>query len=328
MGHSTEFKSWFASVTGHSLPRDWQTEIGENGACRNRLIRISTGLGKTEGVLGAWSFHRVGRGDNCWPRRLVWCLPMRVLVEQTEHVARTLAARMPLEHRPDVYVLMGGQDPGEWFLYPERAAIIIGTQDMLLSRALNRGYASARARWPVEFGLLNHDVLWVMDEVQLMDVGLATSAQLQAFREEDSKKGLQPCYTWWMSATLQPDWLKTVDTADNHTAWVCAPCTVPLAQRSGGLWDIRKTLTLEKIEWGNPGSFAQRILKEHAATPPGDYGHITLVVCNTVDRACDTFAALQAAGRVDGLELVHSRFRPAERDAERVNDFETLYFSD
>ena len=102
---------------------------------------------------------------------------------------------------------------GEWFLYPERPAIIIGTQDMLLSRALNRGYASARARWPMEFGLLNHDALWVMDEVQLMDVGLATSAQLQAFREQDRGKRLRPCHTWWMSATLQPEWLRSVDTA-------------------------------------------------------------------------------------------------------------------
>ena len=83
---------------------------------------------------------------------------------------------MPASQRPEIYVAMGGEDIGEWFLYPERPAIIIGTQDMLLSRALNRGYASARARWPVEFGLLSHDALWVMDEVQLMDVGLATSS--------------------------------------------------------------------------------------------------------------------------------------------------------
>ena len=40
----------------------------------------------------------------------------------------------------------------------------------------------------MEFGLLNRDALWVMDEVQLMDVGLATSAQLQAFREQDRSK--------------------------------------------------------------------------------------------------------------------------------------------
>ena len=80
-----------------------------------------------------------------WPRRLVWCLPMRVLVEQTVEVAKALSQRMPEEHRPGVAVLMGGEDTEPWFLEPEKPWILIGTQDMLLSRALNRGYASGRA---------------------------------------------------------------------------------------------------------------------------------------------------------------------------------------
>ncbi|OYT68348.1 MAG: hypothetical protein CFK52_15225, partial [Chloracidobacterium sp. CP2_5A] len=89
-------------------------------------------------------------------------------------------------------------------------SVLIGTQDMLLSMALNRGYGSARARWPMEYGLLNVDCLWVMDEIQLMDVGLATSAQLQAFAATDEKAGKlpRPRRTWWMSATLQRDWLR------------------------------------------------------------------------------------------------------------------------
>ena len=210
---NSAFNDWFSSLTRHPLPRPWQRDLAEESTCRDRLIRIPTGLGKTEGVLAAWSFHRLHRSDDKWPRRLVWCLPMRVLVEQTEQVAQELADRIPEDRRPAVHVAMGGEDAGEWFLSPERPAIIIGTQDMLLSAALNRGYASGRARWPMEFGLLNHDALWVMDEVQLMDVGLATSAQLQAFREEDQGKKLRPCHTWWMSATLQPEWLRSVDTA-------------------------------------------------------------------------------------------------------------------
>jgi hypothetical protein len=48
---------------------------------------------------------------------------------------------------------------------------------MLLSRALNRGYGMSRYRWPMHFGLLNNDCLWVMDEVQLMGSGLTTSLQ-------------------------------------------------------------------------------------------------------------------------------------------------------
>lgn len=44
----------------------------------------------------------------------------------------------------------------EGYLYPEKEAIVVGTQDMLLSRALNRGYATSRAHWPMDFGLPSH----------------------------------------------------------------------------------------------------------------------------------------------------------------------------
>lgn len=55
--------------------------------------------------------------------------------------------------------------------------MLIGTQDMLLSRLLNRGYGMTRYRWPMQLGLLGNDCLWVMDEVQLMGTGLATTVQ-------------------------------------------------------------------------------------------------------------------------------------------------------
>lgn len=308
------FAEWFAALTGHASPRPWQRDLAADLNCRNRLIRIPTGLGKTEGVLAAWSYHRLHCNDAGWPRRLIWCLPMRVLVEQTGQVAQQLAARMPEPQRPTIHMAMGGEDSGEWFLYPERPAVIIGTQDMLLSRALNRGYASARARWPMEFGLLNQDALWVMDEVQLMDVGLATAAQIQAFRDHDHSKHLRPCFTWWMSATLQPGWLRSVDTAEPHRCWVQNPCQVPAEQRTGGLWDIPKSAATVTIAPDDHKGLATRTLEEHARLSDGAFGKITLVVCNTVDRACRTFDALQATGQTNGLELVHSRFRPAERE--------------
>lgn len=308
------FVQWFAALTGHDVPHRWQEELALEDACRDRLIRIATGLGKSEGVLAAWSFHRIARSDDRWPRRLVWCLPMRVLVEQTIEVARELVSKLPGNQCVEVQAAMGGEDAGDWFLYPERPAIIVGTQDMLLSRALNRGYASTRARWPMEFGLLSHDALWIMDEVQLMDVGLATSAQLQAFREEDRYASLRPCHTWWMSATLQPKWLKSVDTARYHARWVQDPCMVARDGRVGGLWKVKKTLAVDSVPTDDADAFARRILKDHATVVGGEYGRITLVVCNTVDRACKTFDALRAGGRDDGLELVHGRFRPYERE--------------
>ena len=242
---------------------------------------------------------------------------MRVLVEQTVQVARQLMEHLPVAKRPTVHVVMGGKDDCEWFLSPERPAILIGTQDMLLSRALKRGYAGSRARWPMEFGLLNQDALWVMDEVQLMDIGLATSAQLQAFRIEDHVKELRPCRTWWMSATLQPEWLRSADTVAHHPAWVHEPCRVAPEQRTGDLWGIDKSLATTAIDSGGHRAFAQRILAEHKELTAGEFGRITLVVCNTVDRACLTFDALRKEGRTEGLELAHSRFRPFEREGWR-----------
>ncbi|QDT05860.1 CRISPR-associated endonuclease/helicase Cas3 [Rubripirellula lacrimiformis] len=304
-------QSWFNELTGHDSPRPWQLDLLQQNQCRSKLLRIPTGMGKTEGVLSAWLYHRIVRKDESWPRRLVWCLPMRVLVEQTVAVAEAIAKRV--KNGPSVGVLMGGEDMEEWFLQPEQPWILIGTQDMLLSRALNRGYASGRARWPMEFGLLNQDSLWVMDEIQLMDVGLATSAQLQSYRDQDAGKSLRPCYTWWMSATLQPDWLHSVDSASSFDQWATTPCVVPPEDRHGGLWETSKSISTDAIASTDSRVFAERVLVEHEQTEPSEFGRVTLVVCNTVDRACDTFDALKKESPETEVHLVHGRFRPWER---------------
>jgi CRISPR-associated endonuclease/helicase Cas3 len=168
-GGESSFESWFAKLAGSAVPpHSWQRSLVAEQAPRSQLIRIPTGMGKTLGVLAAWSWHRLHRADDAWPRRLVWCLPMRVLAEQTEAVVRDGLERLGLlwnvpakgsthTNKVGVHLLMGGADPrGDWHLFPEECAVLIGTQDMLLSRSLNRGYACGRARWPLEFGLLGH----------------------------------------------------------------------------------------------------------------------------------------------------------------------------
>lgn len=177
------YRSFFITTTGIAEgPMPYQQRLAE-GPWPDALI-VPTGLGKTAAVVVAWLYKRLD-DDATTPRRLIYCLPMRVLVEQTVRNAhdwieacgpafgeRGLAA-------PRVEVLMGGQVDGSWAEYPEDAAILIGTQDMLLSRALMRGYGMSRYRWPIDFALLHNDCLWVFDEVQLMGVGLATSTQLE-----------------------------------------------------------------------------------------------------------------------------------------------------
>ena len=219
--------------------RDARTEaawISDGSVCKSRLINIPTGLGKTAAVVLAWMWNRVllplnsqpSTLNSPWPRRLVYCLPMRTLVEQTEKEVRKWLLRLARKHtKPrdgsdlrwlamhSPIVLMGGEEltrrKREWDVHPEKPAILIGTQDMLLSRALNRGYGMFRSRWPMHFGLLNNDALWVMDETQLMGVGVETSAQLNGFRSDGKMPAVGACPTWWMSATLDGSRLATVD---------------------------------------------------------------------------------------------------------------------
>lgn len=322
-----KFTKFFADLSDGKNPHHWQQELCDISECSDRLIRIPTGFGKTLGVLATWIWHRVRQRKEDWPRRLIWCLPTRVLVEQTEAEVRSVLQRLGVlwdgknihdhDGKVGVHVLMGGVDASQWHLYPECDAVLIGTQDMLLSRAMNRGYACPRARWPMEFGLLNQDALWVMDEVQLMDVGLATSGQLQAFRNEDrgASKSLQPCFTWWMSATLQRSWLeKSPDTDSLSRQLLQNTNRIRPEGRNGHLWDD-VTKTLEVVSFTNSKTLAQNIAQRHKGRGFGEEGP-TLVVLNTVDRAVDVWKALRSDKVLQSdteIYLVHSRFRPAER---------------
>ncbi len=278
------------------------------------IVKIPTGMGKTAAIILAWLFKRL-RNDISTPRRLVYCLPMRVLVEQTQNNARNWIENLvdekiiPYKRKPAVYVLMGGDVDADWDRFPEQEAIIIGTQDMLLSRALNRGYAMSRFRWPIQFGLLNNDCLWVMDEIQLMGNGLATTAQLQAFR--NSLGASMPVSNVWMSATLQKDWLNTVDFKD--TASNLKVIGLSEDDRSNPSVkkriNARKTLIKAECSADKPAEIAEMVIKSHKK------GTRTLVVVNTVKRAVQVYQALKKKKPKADLTLVHSRFRPPDRQA-------------
>jgi CRISPR-associated endonuclease/helicase Cas3 len=336
-----DFDTFFQTATGHP-PYDYQRRLAgasepEGTApsgpfpCESRLIDIPTGLGKTAAVTLAWLWNRVAHPDvthhDTWPRRLVYCLPMRTLVEQTRDETRLWVRRLaeagliPATHKPRVVVLMGGENlephEREWDIHPERPAILIGTQDMLLSRALNRGYGMARARWPMHFGLLNNDALWVLDETQLMGVGVRTSAQLEGLRR---KLGTAlGCATWWASATLDSRLLLTpdhpslpptlaLDAADRASPEVAA--RVESVKRLAAL-PLTLTGDAAKVVYPYIDQLASAVLARHQTDTT------TLVILNRVDRAKDLCAALDKLAKKQALPprvLVHSRFRPLERE--------------
>jgi len=379
------FSQFFAAATGHP-PYDYQCRLacGPNAragnpetletacACESKLIHIPTGLGKTAAVVLAWLWNRLSdrptdthASHPRWPRRLVYCLPMRTLVEQTAHEVekwlqnvRNAALRGELElsehawlellwlsgtegmaassvsnlrsaiseipselekpHSP--VILMGGEEndaqKAGWDIYPEKPCILIGTQDMLLSRALNRGYGMSRYRWPMHFGLLNNDALWVMDETQLMGVGVETSAQLDAFRARFDTFSI--CATWWMSATLDSARLATVDHPQPPEGWPSVRLQKVDLSRNDVQARVRAKKSLGQCKIVLSTATRANYAKQLAEWVSSQHrpGSFTLVVVNNVARAQELYSQLKRVKLADPIGLIHSRFRAGDRKAQ------------
>jgi CRISPR-associated endonuclease/helicase Cas3 len=80
------YDEFFATMVGSPLvPFAYQRRLVEDQW--PDVMEVPTGLGKTAAVIGAWLYRRLVLGDAETPRRLVYCLPMRTLVEQTARCA-------------------------------------------------------------------------------------------------------------------------------------------------------------------------------------------------------------------------------------------------
>jgi CRISPR-associated endonuclease/helicase Cas3 len=253
---------------------------------------------------------------------LVYCLPAGALVDSTAELVRTWLSNLAKAYSSETLAWLAENSPvcvagaeaeGAWDCYPEKEAILIGTQDRLLSRALNRGFGQSPYRWPMHFALLNHDALWVMDEPELMGVGLETSVQLEAFRPAD---GMAPCRTWWMGATLAPDRLETVDHSKPASGWkqigIGSDLDSPVVKQrlQATKWIARADFVLGVGAKGSyPKSLVRFIRDRHVED------ELTLVVVSTVERAQAVWQELVRRSDRSGLSvgLLHESLLPQDR---------------
>ncbi len=296
-----EYQEFFQKATGYT-PYPYQIRMASEKF--PEYLCVPTGAGKTAACILAWLYQRKILHKKL-PRRLIYCLPMRTLVEQTNKVIKKLLDRLEIKDI-DVCVLMGGEDETEWYIEPEKEQIIIGTQDMLLSRAINRGYAVSRFRWPILFGQLNNDCLWVFDEVQLMGNAAATSAQLEAFRRNLGT--IHQCKTLWMSATMEKEWLNTIDFGPH----LLNGYYLELDNKDRSFPSLEKRLvankTIYQLAKMRSKELARHIVNEH------NPDSLTLVIVNQVKRAIELYNEINKL-LPENIEiiLIHSHFRPAER---------------
>lgn len=290
------------------LPYPYQVRLAEHGL--PELLKVPTGTGKTLAATLPWLYRRFFHADDQvraeTPRWLVFVLPMRVLVEQTTNVIRGWIDNLELADSVGVHVVMGGEGKpdGKWRYQPGQESIFVGTLDMLLSRALNRGYGESRFAWPIDFGLFNSGCQWVFDEIQLMGPALPTSRQLEGLRRVLGTA--MPCRSMWMSATVEERWLSSFDNPSVGT-------TVQLSSedRSGPLFvrlgAVKRFSMLDLPE--EPKDYARSLAE--SITDRHRPGTLTLAVMNTVQRAQDLYKNL---GSSQPAVLLHSRFRPQDRE--------------
>lgn len=287
------YQEFFRRVCGRGDPFPFQIRFYEDRSPA-RILSVPTGLGKTATVLVDWLLRRP-------TTRLVYCLPGRALTQQVTKVARELSQSCGQEIK--ILELMGASEDLDTKLGPDEPAILVGTQDILISRALNRGYARVASRWPIDFALLNNDATWVYDEVQLLGDALAASTQLDGLRDRFKTFGNVPSV--WMSATLDLSWLNT---PDFHRI----PSIVRLEEDDLQVQQIRDRIharkrLLQAEDCGTPARTAEFVRQRHRP------GTLTLVIANTVGRAQEIWDELSKLKVEDPL-LIHSRFRPGERE--------------
>jgi CRISPR-associated endonuclease/helicase Cas3 len=171
------FGDRFLALT-ENQPFPWQEELFRRftNDSIERSVDIPTGLGKTA-VIAIWLIARSAAATI--PRRLVYIVDRRAVVDQATEVANTLrdGVERQLESR-EALMLTGplpistlrGQhvDNKQWLEDPAAPAIIVGTIDMIGSRLLFEGYGVSRKMRPYHAGLLGADTLFVLDEAHLV----------------------------------------------------------------------------------------------------------------------------------------------------------------
>lgn len=222
------FQEMYPPLTGNPSAFPWQKELFLRLCTGNapKSLNLPTGCGKTSAMslwLLALSYQaQDGPKGVLLPRRLVWVVNRRVVVDQATREAVTLRARL---QNPDLEALepvraalrdlatigaedllgistLRGQfaDNAEWRNDPARPAVIVGTVDMIGSRMLFSGYGRGFKSRPLHAGYLGQDSLLVHDEAHLEP---AFQELLTAVEEEQQHRDFKPVRVMALTATAR-----------------------------------------------------------------------------------------------------------------------------
>jgi CRISPR-associated endonuclease/helicase Cas3 len=169
-----DFRKAFETLTANPQgPFPWQESLFVDWFSQGRIPTsccLPTGMGKTS-IVAVWLIA-LGYGAEV-PRRLVYVVNRRTVVDQTTNEVERLRANLPKLKLPGLDTLaistLRGQfaDNREWSADPSRPAVIVGTVDMIGSRLLFSGYGVGFKAKPLHAGFLGQNALIVHDEAHL-----------------------------------------------------------------------------------------------------------------------------------------------------------------
>jgi len=217
-----QFPAGFRALTTFP-PLRWQTRLFEMLVAGDipEACDLPTGLGKTS-IIPIWLLALAGQASRpdgpVLPRRLVYIVDRRTVVDQATTLVRGIRERLLDPDRPDwqehtatlhairaqltdlcattseplaVSTLRGElADNGEWKVDPARPAIVIGTVDMIGSRLLFSGYGDGRYGRAHHAGLLGQDALIVHDESHLSPAFTAVLRSVENEQRREHERAL------------------------------------------------------------------------------------------------------------------------------------------
>ncbi|MBN8514521.1 type I-U CRISPR-associated helicase/endonuclease Cas3 [Accumulibacter sp.] len=286
------FASWYEQRHGYQ-PFPWQAALATKIAAGNwpEALTPPTGSGKTA-VIDIWLWAR--QQGRPVPRRLVYVIDRRLVVDGVTAYATALAATLDEHERPAVVTMRGGMTIDDvWLSNPLRLAVIVSTVDQVGSRLLFSGYGISPKTASIHAGLLGNDALFVVDEVHLVRPLLQTLASIATQR--GSALPL-PWHVLPMSAT----WAG----ANTH-GLTDADWTHPVLSRR-----LKAAKPARLIKLPADGADLPRTLADEALRLRREGAEVVAVVCNRVDRARTVFEHLNSHGQA---VLLTGRIRPGDK---------------
>lgn len=307
------FSLAFQVLTGHA-PMRWQCRLLERmlGGNLPAAVDLPTGLGKTS-VMAVWLLARALAGAGITlPRRLVYVVDRRVVVDQATAEAEKLrnalegvaehfdaldptekaqAQRIVAELRErlgindssslTISALRGGKaDDRAWTYDPAAPAIIVCTVDMAGSRLLFSGYRMSRWSRSAHAGLLGVDSLIVLDEAHIAPAfHKAVQSVLELQKQTSAPVPISALKLLPLSATSHEDGAENVfhlEADDYHD---------PIVARRTGRTRPTKRITFEALPSAKDA--LRDALAEKAAAFDGT-ARAVLIFCNSRTVANDT----------------------------------------